>query len=164
MYFKHQGMLNSYAKQSNADSKHFLKQTWEPSTKPIPKPSNYYMLQNDHNYTDKYWTQDVKPPVGITTWCYDKNRTHCASTIKQEPLWPYEKENYAHLDYVKEKQNYPYIPFGTDPRIDEPIEIYDETDGSLKKHNPKYAYQGNGGPMQLSNLTGSWCCRKGNLF
>ena len=162
IYYKNQATSNSYAKHPIADSKHLIKQNWQPNSKSIPIPSSYQMLQNDHNYTGNYWPEDVKPAVGISTWCYGKNRTQIATTIKQEPYWPYEKDYCMNIDYINEKQTYPFIPFGTDPRIDEPIEVYDEKDGSRKQLNPKYVYQGNGGPMQLTNLTGSWCCRKGN--
>lgn len=77
---------------------------------------------------------------------------------KQEP-WGQQTEFVAHN--IDEKPFIPKVPFGTDPRRDEPIEKIDTEDGTLKKMQAKYIYYGDGGPVNVPTSPGPWCCRQG---
>ncbi|CAH1391306.1 unnamed protein product [Nezara viridula] len=86
--------------------------------------------------------------------------------MKHEALWYQKQEPWGmQTEFIsRDPENrdlIPKIPFGMDPRLDEPIEKIDEEDGVLKKMQAKYVYYGDGGPASVQSSPGPWCCRQG---
>ncbi|XP_066907386.1 methylcytosine dioxygenase TET isoform X3 [Halyomorpha halys] len=86
--------------------------------------------------------------------------------VKHEALWYQKQEPWGmQTEFIsrdpENKDLIPKIPFGMDPRLDEPIEKIDEEDGVLKKMQAKYVYYGDGGPVSVRSSPGPWCCRQG---
>lgn len=53
------------------------------------------------------------------------------------------------------------VPFGTDPRQQEPTEKANEDSGSVPRDPGRVVFGGAGGPQSSGDTGGAWCCRQG---
>lgn len=53
------------------------------------------------------------------------------------------------------------VPFGTDPRQQEPLDKANEDSGSVPRDPGRFVFGGAGGPQSSGDPGGTWCCRQG---
>lgn len=125
-----------------------------------------YSKNNSHTWSDKH--VEPKPPYNDPLWAsrdyapYVNPSIYWANKLnptldhgyhlKHQPCSkiPIDDRRPQHLVPLLLKQKDFKVPFGVDPRMNELSE--------LKK---SYVFAGEGGPCELSDCTGPWCCRRG---
>lgn len=125
-----------------------------------------YSKNNSHTWSDRH--VEPKPPYNDPLWAsrdyapYVNPSIYWANKLnptldhgyhlKHQPCSkiPIDDRRPQHLVPLLLKQKDFKVPFGVDPRMNELSE--------LKK---SYVFAGEGGPCELSDCTGPWCCRRG---
>lgn len=112
-------------------------------------------LEPKPRYNDPLWTSRDYPPFANPSmyWANKLNSTAEPDLhLKHQPRSKIiiEDRRPHHLVPLLLKQKDLKVPFGVDPRMDE-----------LSDLNKSYVFAGEGGPCELNDCSGPWCCRRG---
>lgn len=182
-YYHHQGIsaMENFVRYATSVGYPPLKQNWNPLANNYPHLQYQRPPEFVSHYHYNHFIENERKPNGYQVypgWCppptYEPPPPPppppppvFGSNIKKEPLWFQRKEPWGlQTEFIStpssEEKSFPKIPFGVDPRLNEPVEKLDENDGLIKKVPASYVYHGDGGPARILAPRGPWCCRQGN--